>query len=470
MSNREDIALMAHLMRRAGFGATREEIEVLVEQGYEETVEQLIDPPDDILRADQDILFRYIPSTETGGPNPIPGAAQWLYHMINTQRPLEEKIALFWHNIFATGNSKVDNDNHLTAQTHLFRNHGMGNYRDLLIKVAQNPAMIFWLDNNENHKRAPNENWGRELLELFSLGVGHYTETDVFECARAFTGWTIDAKIPRQPHHRFSWKFEFRAEEHDYGQKSFLGHTGNFDGYDIIDIVLQQPACPRFVVRHLYNFFVADEPQVPAWSVEPPRNPEAVELLAETFVESGYEIRPVLRTIFNSDFFKESMYQKVKSPAEVVVGTLRMVGDLQGPDPRLLEMGQEPAYMGQSLHDPPSVEGWHTGREWINSGSVVKRINFVVDRVSDTNLPGVRSIVGRVANGDQAMTPEAFVDRCLEHMGPVDVSELTRQELVSHAEDEGPVSWANDEDYAMSAHRVSDMLSLIAATTEYQFG
>ena len=161
MSNREDIALMAHLMRRAGFGATRDELEALAEQGYEETVERLISPPDDLLRADQDILFRYIPSTETGGPNPIPGAAQWLYHMINTQRPLEEKMALFWHNIFATGNSKVDNDNHLSAQTHLFRNHGMGNYRELLIRVAQNPAMIFWLDNNENHKRTPNENWGQ---------------------------------------------------------------------------------------------------------------------------------------------------------------------------------------------------------------------------------------------------------------------------------------------------------------------
>ena len=470
MSNREDIALMAHLMRRAGFGATRDELEALVEQGYEETVERLISPTDDIPRADQEILFRYIPATETGGPNPTPGAAQWLYHMLNTQRPLEEKIALFWHNIFATGNSKVDNDNHLSTQTHLFRNHGMGNYRELLIRVAQNPAMIFWLDNNENHKRTPNENWGRELLELFSLGVGHYTETDVFECARAFTGWTIDAKIPRQPHHRFSWKFEFRPEEHDFGQKTFLGRTGNFDGLDIIDIILEQPACPRFIVRHLYNFFVADEPQVPAWSVEPPRNPEAVEMLAETFVESGYEIRPVLRKMFNSDFFKESMYQKVKSPAEVVVGTLKLVGDLQGPDPRLLEMGQEPAYMGQSLHDPPSVEGWHTGREWINSGSVVKRINFVVDRVSDTDLPGVQNIVERVANGDHAMTPGAFVDRCLEYMGPVDVSEQTRQELVSHAEDEGPISWASDKDYATSSGRVSDMLSLIAATTEYQFG
>ena len=135
-----------------------------------------------------------------------------------------------------------------------------------------------------------------------------------------------------------------------------------------------------------------------------------------------------------------------------------------------METGQEPAYMGQSLHDPPSVEGWHTGREWINSGSVVKRINFMVDRLSDTDLPGVQSIVARVANGEQAMTPEALVDRCLEFIGPLEVSEQTRSELVSHAEDEGPVSWACDEESEVSSRRVGDMLSLIAATTEYQFG
>ena len=470
MSNREDIALVAHLMRRAGFGATPDELGRLADQGYEKTVDDLIDTPEHIQRADNSLLYRYIPSTETGGPSPVPGAANWLYNMVNTQRPLEEKISLFWHHVFATGNSKVDNDNHLTAQIEMFREHGMGNYRDLLIRVAKNPAMIFWLDNNENHKRSPNENWGRELLELFSLGVGHYSETDVYECARAFTGWTIGAKIPRNPHHRFSWYFEFRPEEHDYTEKTFLGRTGNFDGEDIIDIILEQPACPRFIVRHLYNFFVADEPQVPAWQVEPPRNPEAIEQLAATFVDSGYEIKPVLRQMFKSDFFKDAMYRKVKSPVEVVVGTLRLTGDLKGPDPRLTAMGQEPAYMGQSLHDPPSVEGWHTGREWINSGSVVKRINFVADRVSDPDLPGVQRLIDRVADDRSAMTPGALVDRCLDAMGPIEVTESTREELVSHAEDEGPVAWDDGGNYANSARRVGDMLALIAATTEYQFG
>ena len=314
MADNQEIALMAHLMRRAGFGADRDELERRAAQGYEAVVEELVAPPGDVPRADIDELYRYMPSLASGGPVTTPGAANWLYHMVNTQRPLEEKMALFWHHVFATGNSKVDNDNHLIAQIDMWRDHGTGNYRDLLIMLAQNPAMIYWLDNHENHKRSPNENWGRELLELFSLGVGHYTEKDVFECARAFTGWTLGPKIPRVPNHRFFFQYEFRPEEHDYGEKEFLGRTGNFDGFDIIDIILEQPACPRFIARHLYNFFVADEAQVPAWNITPPRDPEAIEQLAGVFVDSGYELKPVLRTLFNADFFQGGNVPKGEEP------------------------------------------------------------------------------------------------------------------------------------------------------------
>ncbi len=470
MSTNPDIALMAHLMRRAGFGTNREELEQLTEQGYEETVEQLVDPPSSIPGADQYELFRYMPSLETGGPNPVPGAANLLYHMVNTQRHLEEKMAFFWHHVFATGNSKVDNDQNLTIQLDMFREHGMGNYRDLLIRLSQSPAMIYWLDNNENHKRSPNENWGRELLELFSLGVGNYTETDVFECARAFTGWTINPKIPRTPYHRFAWSYSFRPEEHDYSEKTFLGHVGNFNGDDIIDIILQQPACSRFIARHLYNFFVADEAQVPAWDIEPPRDPEAIDLLAGTFVDSGYELRPVLRVLFNSDFFKEARFKKVRSPVEVVVGALRTTGDLQGPDPRLVAIAQEPSHMGQALHNPPSVEGWQTGRDWINSGSVVKRINFVADQVSNTELPGVQKLVQRVlVSSDNQIKEEDLVDRCLDLMGPLEISEETRRELIAYVEAEGPVKISPDNGHD-TEQRVADMLALIAATPEYQFG
>ena len=330
--------------------------------------------------------------------------------------------------------------------------------------------MIYWLDNNENHKNAPNENWGRELLELFSLGVDNYTEKDVYECSRSFTGWTIDAKIPRFPYGRFNWQFAFRSEDHDYTEKTFLGHTGNYNGEDIIDIIVQQPSCAKFIARHMYNFFVADEPQVPAWYIEEPRDPKAVEMLSEVFVNSGYEITPTLRALFNSDFFKESLYRKVKSPIEVVVGTLRLAGDMQGADPRLEAMANEAGYMGQEILDPPSVEGWHTGPEWINSGSLVKRVNFVAERISNSDLPGVQRIVERIASANgPSMTPEQFVDNCLDQMGRLTVTDHTRHELIAQAEADGPVHW-EEKEYDDSARRTGEMLALIGATREYQFG
>ena len=200
MAYREDIALMAHLMRRAGFGASRAELDARVARGYEATVEELLEPDSHgIPENDEDLLFRHAPGTMLPGGVPLPGQANYIWQMINTRRPLEEKMALFWHHVFATGNSKVDNCDQLLAQINMFRRRGMGSYRELLVELAKNPAMIFWLDNNQNHKDQPNENWGRELLELFSMGVGNYTEQDVFECSRAFTGWTIAPKIPRLP-------------------------------------------------------------------------------------------------------------------------------------------------------------------------------------------------------------------------------------------------------------------------------
>ena len=179
----------------------------------------------------------------------------------------------------------------------------------------------------------------------------------------------------------------------------------------------------------------------------------------------------MLKTLFNSDFFKEAMYQKVKSPVEVVVGTLRMTEDLLGADPRLEEMANHAGYMGQEILDPPSVEGWHTGREWINSGSLVKRVNFVADRVNNVDLPGVQSMIRRIAGSNgQSMSAEALVDHCLDLMGPIEVAESTKAELVTNVESEGAISWATDADYAKSSRRVGETLALIAATREFQFG
>lgn len=386
--------------------------------------------------------------------------------MITTKRPLEEKVALFWHQVFATGNSKIDNCDQMLEQLVMFRKFGMGNYREMLVELSKNPAMLYWLDNNENHRDAVNENWGRELLELFSMGVSNYTEVDVREASRAFTGWTIAAKLPRQPFGRFPWAFEYLAEDHDDGEKTFLGHTGDLNGEDIIDIIAKEPATARFICRHLYNFFVADEVQVPAWTIQDARDEDALEMMINAFEESGYEIKAVLRTMFNSDFFKNARYSKIKSPAEVVASTLKMVGSYQTPEPTIPDIGPESTYMGQSLLDPPSVEGWYTGQEWINSGSLLARINFVADRVANTSLPGISAIIGHIKS-DGVNSPEELVEASLEHMGFLEVGDETMSQLLDHAKAEGNMNW-NDE--AAAGTRVGEMLALVGATTEYQFG
>ncbi len=462
-----DIALMAHLMRRAGFGATREELEARAAKGYEATVEELLHPEAQPA-VDKYELLRHHPWAWKPGTLQGMGAAEWMYFMINTKRPLEEKMALFWHQIFATGVSKVDHYDEIVDMIDVFREKGMGDYRELLTEMAKNPAMIYWLDNCENHAHAVNENWGRELLELFSMGVGNYTEVDVRECSRAFTGWTMQPKLPRFPIGRFDWIFEYNPEDHDDGEKTFLGHTGRFNGEDIIDIICRQPAAARFISRHLYNFFVADEAQVPAWSVTPPRDPEAIETLVNTFTESSYDMRSVLRVLFNSDFFKEARFAKIKSPAETVVGTLRLVGGSEFPAPGIGNLAKQPGYMGQDLLNPPSVEGWHTGTEWVNSGSLMRRINFTADMVGDVSLPGVRSIVDRLrARGE--MSAETFVDACLDLMGPLEVSKETKDELASHAGASGALRWEGEQEAGVSTERVGEMLQLIVSLRDYQY-
>jgi len=467
MAHQDDIALMAHLMRRAGFGAGRDEIEARAAKGYEATVEELLNPASQP-PVDAYTLLRYQPASLLPGGQPPMGNLNWMFYLVNTQRPLEEKVALFWHHVFATGNSKVDNYDQLLEQIDIFRKRGLGSYKDLLLEMAKNPTMIFWLDNQQNHGNAVNENWGRELLELFSLGAGNYTEVDVRESSRAFTGWTFETKIPRAPYGRFPWKFEYRPEDHDNGEKTFLGHTGNLNGEDIINIIVQQPACANFICRHLYNFFVADEPQVPAWPIEPPRDQKAIDTLAGVFKDSNFDMTATLRVLFNSDFFKNARFQHMKSPAEVVVSTLRLVGGHELPAPGYGELAMHTSYMGQDLLNPPSVEGWHTGKEWINSGSLMARVNFCAEKIGDPSLPGVRAIINRLkAKGN--LSPDQLVDGCLDLLGPMVIRDDTKQELTAQAKEWGQISWDSDANAKLADTRTSQMLQLIVATREYQF-
>jgi uncharacterized protein (DUF1800 family) len=465
MANK-DKALVAHLLRRAGFGATPSELESYAAGEYSAVVEDLLHP-ERFPEIDEDLIKRYFDGESI---NIASGA--WLYRMINGQRPLQEKMALFWHHVFATAWYKSEHVPSMVSQIEMFRRIGLSQLRTILLELSKDPAMIYWLDNNENHKGEPNENYGRELLELFSMGVGNYTEQDIKNAARAFTGWTFTQPIPLYPNGFYPAAFVYRAEAHDDGVKTFLGHTGRLDGEDIVDIVVKQPATARFISRHLYNFFVADEPQVPAWSLVPPRDPAAIETLVDAFASSNGDVRAVLRVLFNSDFFKEARFTKVKSPAELVVGVIKLVGTHRFPDASLLELETATDTMGQQLMNPPTVEGWHTGREWIDGGTLNERVNFAVNQVSDLAKPGIRDLVSQLSERDGGangvVSPEALVDGCLDLLGPLEVADATRQALLDAAQaDDGMGSDTGAEKEANVA-RAGRLIQLAVASREYQ--
>ena len=459
----EDLGLIAHLFRRAGFGATREELEAYAARGYAEAVEDLVNP-DRCPALDEDIITRYV-----DGENHIIWTGTWIYRMVVSKRPLVEKMALFWHHVFATGVSKVESSPAMVTHIQMFREKGMGDFRTLLVELSRDPAMIFWLDNNENKMGEPNENYGRELLELFSMGVGNYTEDDIKNASRAFTGWTFTQPIPIYPQGHYPSEFEFRPELHDDDPKTFLGETGNFDGEDIIDIIVRQEATARFIARHIYNFFVADEPQVPAWSVEPPQDQEAIDTLVKTYFDTDGDLREIMRTLFLSDFFKEARFKRVKSPTELVTGVLKLGGALTYPKPGMTQYQVSTTLMGQQLLNPPTVEGWHTGKEWIDGGTLNERINFAVEHIGDEEVPGVRKIVDRLSDTGGPLSPEEFTNQCLDLVGPLDVGDQTRETLLEYAASGGTLDLGTPEEREKSVPRIIHMLQMIVSSKEYQF-
>ena len=463
-----DLALTAHLMRRAGFGATRAELEEYAQQSYEDMVEDLVHPERFPEVAD-DVVTRYW--LELNNPDSVePWNTRWLYRMVNTERPLEEKMALFWHHVFATSVGKSEHGLSSKSQIDLFRRNAVSDMRTILVELARDPAMIHWLDNSENHSDQPNENWGRELLELFSMGVGNYTEQDIKTASRAFTGWTFIQPIPLDPYGRYPSEFIYREDDHDDSEKTFLGHTGRLDGEDIVDIIVDQPATARFISRHLYNFFVADEPQVPSWNDVSPRDPEAIDALCDSYFESNGDIRVMLRTLFNSDFFRDARFAKVKSPSELVAGTIKLAGTHTFPEPSLHGAPAAAGLMGQHLMTPPTVEGWHTGREWIDCGTLAERVNFAVNELADRSLPGLRAIADRLASEERPLTPDEFVDRTLDLVGPMSVERHTREALLDYANSGGDLRFDTDSAREESSARVARMVQFIVASVEYQFG
>ncbi len=450
-----NVALVGHLMRRAGFSLPAHELEQLAEKSYEALVDDLVDY-DKFDPVEMNLLERYHAEYADGeGWTPL----LIMYRMINSKRPLQEKMALMWHGVFATGTAKVTNGPMMFRHYEMLREFAVDNFADILKRLSRDAAMLFWLDQQTNHATAVNENWGRELLELFSMGVGNYTEEDVRDCARAYTGWTIDQVIPRYPFGQQGGSFVYRDDDHDGSEKSFLGHTGNFNGDEIVDIIVEHPATAQFVGREIHSFFVSDRPVQ-----------HEIDAIAEAYTANHGDIREVMRALFNSDFFKEARFTRVRNPAEFIVGTINLTGELRDPyEFGLHELPRKSLLMGQQLLNPPTVEGWHTGKEWIDSALLMERVNFAVERIGNPDAPGVEKMIKRIVAGRESIEPAELLAAALYELGAIELEPKTRMALLGEVAIDGLVQCNGDNKEQFEA-TVLEIFELIAASREYQLG
>jgi hypothetical protein len=345
-----------HLYRRAAFGAGLAELREAVRHGLPKTLDLLQGGQPGAAAREQTLGALGEQVAKEDDATNLRG--WWMYLILNGPHPLREKLTLFWHNHFATSIAKVQRTGLMFRQNQLLRRHALGKFRPFLLDVSRDPAMLIWLDSNSNIRGKANENYARELMELFSLGVGHYTEKDVREAARAFTGWHTDGE-----------QFEFNADFHDDGPKTLLGRTGTWDGGDVVRILLDRPEAARFVVRKLYRDFIGE-------SASPP--PRLLTPLADSFRKSDYDIAGLVRTMLHSRlFFSEHAYrQRIKSPMEFVVGTARALVKIDQAELPPTVLAAQVGAMGQPLFEPPTVKGWAGGRAWLNSATVLARNNF----------------------------------------------------------------------------------------------
>ena len=393
--DRWDVAKAGHLLRRAGFGALPAEIARAIEAGPAGAVDALFTFPPipdtppvfgEIHPAEarvDEMVQEFVRTKTKPKDSPELRAAYqevnrahsrgivgltswWLDRMATTQAPLQEKLTLLWHGHFTSSFGDVHDAIAMYNQNRLFRQHAAGDFARLLDGVARDPAMLRYLNNDSNRKGHPNENWARELMELFAMGIGHYTETDIRESARAWTGWTLRDYRTFEDRRNFAYK----PQLHDDGMKSFLGQSGTFDGTDIMRIILANPVTPRFIAGKLAKFFVSPTP-----------DPNLVEAMGQQLVANGYETAPVLRALFRSRAFyrPEVIHAQIKSPVEFVVGAVRHLGIS---DPDWVRLSQLTALAGQHLFFPPTVKGWDGGKAWINASTVFNRANLAAALLS----------------------------------------------------------------------------------------
>ncbi|KAA1294339.1 MAG: DUF1800 domain-containing protein [SAR202 cluster bacterium] len=453
ITNVEKKSLIAHLMRRAGFGCNFDQIEELSLLDYDDIVDQLLNP-DFSLPEDQDLLERYfIASVEARTARHAD--PQWTWRLAKSKKQLEEKISLFWHGLLAVGGIKLDHGLAMLEEIDLFRKHGLDKFKTLLLKISQDPGMMYWLDNQNSHKGAPNENYGRELLELFSMGIdengdGAYSENDVKSAAKAFTGWASKPTPPPFFLGPFPMEFNFDENDHDNSEKEFLGEKGNFNGEDIVELVSKHPSTAKFICMRLYLYFVSEE-----------ENWDEINKLSDVYLTSDGDIKKVLENIFKSDHFKsrEIMFKKVKSPSDLVFGVTRLVDRFEIPELDSAELATNTLLMGQFLLNPPSVEGWHEGEEWIDSGSLIERINYASDEISNKSSKGVKRII-EIIKSKKIGSDEEFINVCLEALGYIELSDRSYKIISEHLKIN---NYENNED------KITDILRIIVSTPDFQY-
>jgi len=361
--DRERAALLA---RRAGFGASPQEVEELWALGLEGATSRLLDYPDDDPPLEREILLQGSPLVEyppDGGREPVrvgDARAWWIYRMARGAHPAQEKLTLFWHHHFACQQSEELPPDWMVRQNHLFRRLGAGSFRELLGALARDPAMLVFLDGRNNRCERPNENWARELMELFTLGLDRYSQRDVLEVARIFTGWGLAQG--REP------RFEFHEEQHDPGPRGVLGRVlepgTEQQGESLLDLLLEQPCCAGFLGRKLLRWYLEDDPSA-----------DLCEAFGRCLRSSGWSLREALRTLFLSRAFHRPGGRAVlyKTPVDFVISAVR---GLEIQNPHLLELPRTLRVLGMDLFHPPSVAGWELGPSWIHAGSVLLRAQF----------------------------------------------------------------------------------------------
>jgi uncharacterized protein (DUF1800 family) len=362
-----DVPAVAHLHRRAGFAASWAVLERDLADGPSAAVDRLLAGSPQSLDGSPAAEFEATMDSMAVQLSTSAALTElqaiWLYRMIFTPHPLRERMTLFWHNHFATSMAKVQSARLMQRQNDLFRANALGDFRKLLSEIGKDPAMLIWLDSTSNRKAKPNENYAREVMELFTLGRGHYKEKDIQEAARAFTGWFVVKD-----------QFKEVVRQHDDGLKTVLGETGKWEGHDVPAILLKQPACAEFLCKKLFRAFVSETDAASDALIVP---------LARALRDSDYQIKVPVRMILRSNLFFDPAVRRrrVKSPVEFAVGTIRAL-EVINPTVQTSALAGACERMGQSLLAPPSVAGWAGGAEWINSTAMLARDNLALGLLS----------------------------------------------------------------------------------------